>query len=92
MMFDSPSAHWRKGSRSSQNADQCVEVASLDTVSWRKSSRSGSSGDVCVEVANLDIAVGVRDSKNPEGPKLVFSCSEWSAFAERIRSGRLDLT
>ncbi len=47
---------------------------------WRKSSRSGNTADY-VEVAdNLPGIVAVRDSKNPDGPTLVFTHSEWDAF------------
>ena len=38
---------------------------------WRKSSYSGNGGGNCVEVAsNLPDGVAVRDSKNPDGPRL----------------------
>ncbi|MEU0546680.1 DUF397 domain-containing protein [Micromonospora sp. NPDC005979] len=48
---------------------------------WRKSTRSGSSGGDCVEVAdNLPGIVGVRDSKDPDGPALVFGPASWRAF------------
>jgi uncharacterized protein DUF397 len=37
---------------------------------WRKSSRSTSQADSnCVEVADLAGNIGVRDSKNPGGPR-----------------------
>lgn len=36
---------------------------------WRKASRSGSNGS-CVELSHTRDMV--RDSKNPEGPRLVF--------------------
>ncbi|HEX6471724.1 MAG TPA: DUF397 domain-containing protein [Streptosporangiaceae bacterium] len=52
---------------------------------WRKSSHSGQEGTECVEVARLSRAVAVRDSKDPEGPKLAFSRSEWRAFVEAWR-------
>ncbi|MGC4809998.1 DUF397 domain-containing protein [Micromonospora sp. DT228] len=46
---------------------------------WRTSSRSGN-GE-CVEVADtLPGLVGVRDSKDPTGPVLVFAPAEWRAF------------
>ena len=54
----------------------------LSGASWFKSSRSGASNE-CVEVAWLDGGqVGVRDSKNPAGPMLVFEPEEWNAFIE----------
>jgi hypothetical protein len=33
----------------------------------------------------------VRDSKDPDGPKLVFGPSAWQAFATRVKTGTLDL-
>jgi Domain of unknown function (DUF397) len=59
---------------------------------WRKSSWSGSNGGNCVEVAtNLPGIVAVRDSKDPDGPKLVFSSEEWDAFVRRMKAGQFDL-
>jgi hypothetical protein len=60
---------------------------------WRKSSRSGSDPATsdCVEVAHLIEDVGVRDSKNPGGPHLVFGSAEWRAFARRVKRGEHDL-
>ncbi len=61
----------------------------LPEVSWFKSSYSGSQGD-CVEVAWLAGGrVGVRDSKNPAGPALVFDFNEWDAFNTALKAGRL---
>lgn len=54
---------------------------------WRKSTYSAN-GSTCVEVArNLPGIVAVRDSKNPEGPKLVFSGTDWHAFAINVKAG-----
>lgn len=50
---------------------------------WRKSSRSGSNGGNCVELAALPGAVGVRDSKNPDGPVLLLSRT---ALREAVRA------
>ncbi|MGN9810066.1 DUF397 domain-containing protein [Micromonospora sp. BQ11] len=48
---------------------------------WRKSSRSSGNGGACVEVAdNLSGVVGVRDSKDPAGPALMFTVASWRAF------------
>jgi hypothetical protein len=53
----------------------------LSRAVWRKSVRSSSSGQNCVEIAtNLPGIVAVRDSKDPNGPKLVTSRDRWRAF------------
>jgi Domain of unknown function (DUF397) len=54
---------WRKSSFSGANDENCVEVA------WVKSSFSRSDAN-CVEIAELPDALGIRDSKNPDGPML----------------------
>ncbi|NKY58443.1 DUF397 domain-containing protein [Nocardia flavorosea] len=62
----------------------------LSTAQWFKSSRSGG-GKECVEAAFLDGGmVGVRDSKNPTGPALVFTPAEWDAFTATIHNATLD--
>jgi len=62
----------------------------LSQARWFKSSRSSGMKD-CVEVAFVDGGmVGVRDSKNPTGPALVFTPGEWDAFAADAGAGRLD--
>ncbi|MDG4831782.1 DUF397 domain-containing protein [Solwaraspora sp. WMMD1047] len=53
---------------------------------WRKSSRSGGNGGDCVEVADgLADLIGVRDSKDPTGPVLVFTPAAWSTFVTDLR-------
>lgn len=62
---------------------------------WRKSSHSGNNGGQCVEVAlNPDGAQAclVRDSKDPAGPVLAFTPSQWRAFAARVKAGEFDLS
>jgi hypothetical protein len=57
---------------------------------WRKSSYSSGNGGQCVEIArNLPGVVAVRDSKDPDGPKLVFTPDEWSAFTAEIRAAEV---
>lgn len=64
----------------------------LKAAVWRKSSRSnGNGGNNCVEVAILDTAVAVRDSKNPDGPALIFSPSHWVEFVESTKIGEFDI-
>ncbi len=59
----------------------------LTSVAWRKSSYSSNTGN-CVEVArNLPGVVAVRDSKDPDGPTLVFTADEWRAFVSGARAG-----
>jgi hypothetical protein len=59
---------------------------------WRKSSYSGGNGGACVEVArNLPGAVAVRDSKDPDGPRLAFAPEEWTAFTAGVKAGDFDL-
>jgi hypothetical protein len=62
-----------------------------ESYEWKKSSLSGSTGN-CVEVArNRPGIVAVRDSKDPHGPKLIFTPAEWEAFAAGVRDGTFDL-
>ncbi|MGH3939143.1 MAG: DUF397 domain-containing protein [Pseudonocardiaceae bacterium] len=57
---------------------------------WRKSTRSNSIGE-CVEIADLaGGARAVRDSKDPAGPALRFTPSEWAAFTAGIRNGEFN--
>ncbi|MFI6867294.1 DUF397 domain-containing protein [Nocardia sp. NPDC050406] len=56
---------------------------------WFKSAYSTGAKE-CVEIAFLDGGVGVRDSKNPTGPALVFAATEWDVFAAAVASGRFD--
>ncbi|GAB2847607.1 hypothetical protein GCM10022221_53770 [Actinocorallia aurea] len=52
---------------------------------WRKSSHSTGSGDNCVELAALAGAVGVRDSKNPQGEPLVLGRPVFARLARGLR-------
>jgi hypothetical protein len=57
-------------------------------VRWRKSSYSGNGGGNCVEVArDLPGMVAVRDSKDPEGPRLTFAPADWQSFTATVRAG-----
>jgi Domain of unknown function (DUF397) len=59
-------------------------------LNWIKSSFSFSNGN-CVEVASLPAdGIGVRDSKDIEGPVLRFTPDEWQAFIGGVRNGEFD--
>ena len=64
----------------------------LSRLAWRKATRSTSNGGNCVEVArNVPGSVAVRDSKNPDGPKLVIPAADWQAFTASVKAGQHDL-
>lgn len=54
---------------------------------WCKSSHSSSDGGGCVEVAFAGDETLVRDSKDPDGPRLRFTRTEWDAFLAGVRDG-----
>ncbi|WP_081240106.1 DUF397 domain-containing protein [Streptomyces viridosporus] len=47
---------------------------------WIKSSHSSDDGPSCVEVATTPATILVRDSKNPNGPRLALAPTTWTAF------------
>lgn len=57
---------------------------------WVKSSLSFSNGN-CVEVASLPgNGIGVRNSRDSEGPVLRFTPDEWHAFLGGVQNGEFD--
>ncbi|MFJ8688086.1 DUF397 domain-containing protein [Micromonospora wenchangensis] len=59
---------------------------------WHKSSRSQTSN--CVEVARLRTAkteVALRDSKDPDGPVLLFPRAGWLGFLRGTKDGQFAL-
>ena len=62
-----------------------MNAIDLSRAEWRKSSYSSQSGN-CVEVAtNMPGTVAVRDSKHPEGPRLLIPAAEWRAFVRGLK-------
>jgi hypothetical protein len=63
----------------------------LDAVTWRKTVRSNPSGN-CVELARLPGSAGiaVRNSRDPEGPVLIYTLEEIAAFLDGARDGEFD--
>jgi hypothetical protein len=63
----------------------------LSRADWHKSSYSSQDGN-CVEVAcNLPGVVAIRDSKNPDGPKLIVSLDEWRTLVDGVRQGQFGI-
>lgn len=63
----------------------------LRRAEWRTSTFSGGNGS-CVEVAsNLPGIIAVRDSKDRQGPALVFTPDEWTAFLAGVRADKFHL-
>ncbi len=61
----------------------------LSRAIWRRSTYSNNGGN-CVEVAtNLPGVVAIRDSKDPEGPALIFTPTEWGEFVSGVRDGEI---
>ena len=62
----------------------------LPGATWRKSTYSGVQGN-CVEVAALaDGGFAVRNSRFPEGPALIFTAAELTAFVAGAKDGEFD--
>ena len=57
----------------------------LSSALWRKSSYSSQNGQ-CVEIARLSQGVAVRDSKDPEGGKLLVDSASWRHFLHTLKS------
>ena len=55
---------------------------------WRKSSRS--QFNACVEVCFVGDDVPLRNSRDPDGPVLVFTAREWDAFVAGVKRGEFD--
>jgi hypothetical protein len=69
-----------------------MEGADLSNIIWRRASRSGANGGECVELNGCRCGIAVRDSKDPEGPKLAMSAAVWRGFTRDVKAGRYDLT
>jgi hypothetical protein len=67
-----------------------VSAVSIDGVEWIKSSASTTTGH-CVELAALTNGnVAMRNSRDPQGPALVYSAAEIAAFITAAKSGGFD--
>ncbi|MFF2352344.1 DUF397 domain-containing protein [Kitasatospora sp. NPDC058115] len=62
-------------------------LVDLSGAGWRKSTHSNGGGG-CIEVADGYTGVmPVRDSKDPQGPALVFPADAWQSFVTAVQAG-----
>lgn len=82
---------WRNVSKESAvpSVPNGVRASSLG-VRWIKSRRSNAEGN-CVEVAVLgEGGVAMRNSRDPDGPALVYTPAEVAAFVAGAKDGEFD--
>jgi hypothetical protein len=63
----------------------CVEVGTWHTAS--------AGNGACVQVGPCrcgDGQVLIRDSKDPDGPRLAFTAEEWTVFRAGVKAGKFD--
>jgi hypothetical protein len=72
------------------DAHNGISAAQLP-VTWQKSGRSNPSGN-CVEMGELPNGAGiaVRNSRDPDGPALIYTFDEIAAFIDGARDGDFD--
>lgn len=58
-------------------------------LTWVKAQMSSHNGQ-CVEIASTPGKIAMRDSKDPDGPILVYTNAEFRAFLEGARNGEFD--
>jgi hypothetical protein len=68
-------AGWRKSTYSTNGGD-CVEIA-ISPSSGHPAARKSGAQTLCM----------IRDSKNPNGPRLYFAPAEWIAFTAGMKAG-----
>ncbi|GAA2442605.1 DUF397 domain-containing protein [Streptomyces glaucus] len=65
-----------------------VRASSLDAC-WIKSRHSNAEGN-CVEVAPIEGGIAMRNSRDPDGPALVYTHAEVAAFLAGAKEGEFD--
>lgn len=65
---------------------------------WRRASGSEETDEASVEIAFVagskegsEQVIAMRDSRQPEGPVLIFTPQEWEAFTAGVQDGEFDL-
>ncbi|MFF9782472.1 DUF397 domain-containing protein [Streptomyces nigrescens] len=88
--LDLAAAEWVRSSYSHASGGNCVEFTR--DFAWIKSSYSDANGGECLEFSRALTEphglVPVRDSKDPDGPALIFAAGDWSSFVSAIKRGQ----
>lgn len=58
-------------------------------LAWLKAQSSSANG-ACVEIARTAGKIAIRDSKDPDGPILVYTPAEFKAFLSGAQNGEFD--
>jgi len=75
------SVHYRNG----------IQASEIQGVAWIRSAYSNATGGNCVEVAALpDGGAALRNSRDPQGPALVYTREEITAFVAGAKDGEFD--
>lgn len=70
--------------------DNGIQATRIEGVVWRKSRRSNPSGN-CVELAELPGGeIAVRNSRDPDGPALIYTRTELAMFIDGAKDGEFD--
>jgi Domain of unknown function (DUF397) len=65
------------------------ELSMTGDLNWRVA--LACNGGACIQVAPYGNQIVIGDSKNPAGPGLTYSRSEWLAFVDGARRGDFDI-
>lgn len=84
-------ARWGEDRRAQTMSGSPPPVNNLSNsdLEWQRSSYC--STNTCLEVAQRERQVIVRDSKDEDGPVLIFHQAEWEEFLEGARIGEFNL-
>jgi len=74
---------------SSRSGKITLSPSERDSLAWLKA-RSSTANGHCVEIAPAVGNIAMRDSKDPDGPILVYTTSEFRAFLDGARNGEFD--
>jgi hypothetical protein len=66
-----------------------MSEAERGALTWLKARASSHNGQ-CVEIASAPGKIAIRDSKDPAGPILVYTPTDFTAFLARTRNGKFD--